>query len=334
VLLTSIEQSYWGCLQDLRNSDSAPLLVTMETQLDSELQKRPREVVIDRDDDLATSPTRGLGPSGLASLPLIEDDELVSLLRQAPNEMLEPLVEFICKKGRPTTKLEQTENYIRHSPNHQMYVNEISAEIQRYGANDIASVFRGGKGVLHAEIVQDVAKKFGVKSSSDKTAILENEIVKKILCDAYAKMTPEQRVEIVRSLRVRNLDGAGGPISLVAFHSAVSAAGFSAYQFTVVVANGMAQALLGHGLSFTTNWVLVKSVSLAAGLPGIAIATLLAANMLAGPAYRVTIPCVVQVALIRQHLQIQRRRRMLNWITGFLIGAALTLLIYLFLSKR
>lgn len=288
--------------------------------------------MLEKSDDSATRPTQEeIEASALLFLPLIEDDELVALLRQAPNEMLEPLVEFLCKKGQLTSKLRQTENYRKHAPNHQLYVNEIAAEIQRYGANDIASLFRGGKGVRYSEIVKDVANKLGVTHWSQKTAKLEAEIVKKILCDAYAEIMPEQRAEIMRSLRVRNLNGAGGPIGLVAFHSAVSAAGFSAYQLTVIVANGMAQALLGHGLGFTTNWMLVKGVSLLAGLPGLAFAALLATNMMAGPAYRVTIPCVVQVALIRETLQIQRRRRMLHLLLGFLIGGALALLAYFFL---
>lgn len=291
--------------------------------------------MLEKSDDLATRPTQEeIEASGLPFLPLIEEDELVVLLRQAPNEMLEPLVEFICKKGRPTSKLEQTENYRRHTPNHQMYVNEIAAEIQRYGANDIASLFRGGKGVRYSEIVKDVAKKLGVNNWSEKTANLEKEIIKKILCDAYAKMTPEQRVETMHSLRVRNLNGACGPIGLVAFHSAVSAAGFSAYQLTVIVANGMAQALLGHGLGFAANWMLVKGVSLFAGPLGLALAALLATNMVAGPAYRVTIPCVVQVALIRQQVQIQRRKRIVHWLLGFLIGGALALLAYFLLLHK
>jgi uncharacterized protein YaaW (UPF0174 family) len=268
------------------------------------------------------------------TLPLIEDDELVDLLRRAPNEMLELLVEFVCEKGRPTSKLEQTENYRKHAPNHQMYVNEIAAEIQRYGANDIASLFRGGNGVRYSEIVNDVAKRCGVKSCSKTTEKLEKEIVKKMFCDAYAKMTPEQKEEVLRSLRIRNLRGASAPLSLVGFHSAVNAAGFSAYQLTVIVANGMAQALLGHGLGFATNWILVKSVYLLAGPLGLAFAALFSANMLAGPAYRVTIPCVVQVALIRQELKIQQRRRLLHLLTAFLIGGAIALLTYFFLLKR
>jgi uncharacterized protein YaaW (UPF0174 family) len=61
----------------------------------------------------------------------------------------------------------------------------------------------------------------------------------------------------------------------------------------------MAQALLGHGLGFATNWILVKSVYVLAGPLGLAFAALFSANMVAGPAYRATIPCVVQVALIK-----------------------------------
>jgi hypothetical protein len=80
--------------------------------------------------------------------------------------------------------------------------------------------------------------------------------------------------------------------------------------------------------------MLVKGVSLLAGLPGLAFAALLATNMVAGPAYRVTIPCVVQVGLIRQRLQIQWRRRMLHLLMGFLIGGALALLAYFLLSHR
>jgi hypothetical protein len=123
-------------------------------------------------------------PRQIERLPLIENDEMLDLLRSASNEMLAPLVEFICKKGRPTSKLQQTKNYRRYAPDHEKYVREIAAEIQRYGANDFASFFRGGKGVRYSEIVQDVAKKLGVKQRSKSTKKLETEVVRKILYDA------------------------------------------------------------------------------------------------------------------------------------------------------
>jgi uncharacterized protein YaaW (UPF0174 family) len=298
------------------------------------LIKQPSEIAPASNDLTLRSAREEIELSGVPFLPLIADDELVAVLRQASNEMLEPLVEYICKKGRPTSRLEQTLKYRKYTPNHRMYADEIAAEIQRYGANDIASFIRGGKGVRYSEIVKDVAKRCGVKSWPRKTEKLEKEIVQKILCDAYEKMPPEQQVDILRSLRIRNATGASGPLSLVAFHAAVNAAGFSAYQFTVIVANGMAQAILGHGLGFATNWILVKSVFLLSGPPGLALAGVLTANMVAGPAYRVTIPCVVQVTLIREQLRIRRRRRLAQLFAGFLVCAALALLAYYLSPKR
>jgi uncharacterized protein YaaW (UPF0174 family) len=141
-------------------------------------------------------------------------------------------------------------------------------------------------------------------------------------------MTPDQRVEIFRSLQIRNFSGATAPLITVALQTAVNTVGFPAYQATAIVSNGMAQSILGHGLGFTTNWMLVKGVSVMAGPLGMAFAALLTANMFAGPAYRVTIPCVVQVAMIRQQLRMERQRRMLCWALGLFVGAAAGLLIY------
>jgi hypothetical protein len=101
--------------------------------------------------------------------PRIEDDEMLDLLQSTSNEMLAPLVEFICKKGRPTSNLQQTKNYRRYAPDHGKYLRAIAAEIQRYGANDFASFFRGGKGVQYSEIVRGVARKLGVKQRSKNT---------------------------------------------------------------------------------------------------------------------------------------------------------------------
>lgn len=262
------------------------------------------------------------------NLPLIEEDELLTVLRDADNDQLEPLVEFIREKGWPTSKLKRTANYTQYFPDHRRYAREIVAEIQRYGANDIARMFRRGKGVLYKEIVRDVGKCLGIKKRIEKPEDLENEIIKKVLSDAYAAMTPELQMELLRSFRIRNMAGVSAPLSLAAFQSLVHTAGFPAYQATVMVANGMAHHLLGHGLSFTTNWVMVKGVSVAAWpLLGMAFAGVFATLWLSGPAYRVTVPCVVQIALIRHQTQPQRqRRKLIAWAAGTLFGVILALL--------
>ena len=103
---------------------------------------------------------KGTGP-----LPLIEDDPLVELLGKATNEELAPLVEILCTKGGVMCQLARTASYRNNQPNHQAYVRDIAAEIQKFGANTLKTqLVRGGKGVPYDQIVRDVAGRVGVKS--------------------------------------------------------------------------------------------------------------------------------------------------------------------------
>jgi hypothetical protein len=71
----------------------------------------------------------------------------------------------------------------------------------------------------------------------------------------------------------------------------------------------------GHGLAFAANAGLTKGLALFAGPTGWALDAISGGVIVAGPAYRVTIPCVVQVAFIRQSmLRKQREERRRNLI--------------------
>ena len=90
-----------------------------------------------------------------SELPLIEDDhDLVLLLRSTTNELLDPLVGYLTKddEGRISSELDLTAAYKAHYPDHLKYVDDISAELQKYGGNTFANWLRGGKGVCYAEI--------------------------------------------------------------------------------------------------------------------------------------------------------------------------------------
>jgi len=52
---------------------------------------------------------------------------------------------------------------------------------------------------------------------------------------------------------------------------AIQAAGFAPYKMAVIVANGMANAVLGHGLAFAANAGLTKGIALFAGPVGWAL---------------------------------------------------------------
>ena len=67
-----------------------------------------------------------------------------------------------------------------------------------------------------------------------------------------------------------------------------------------MVANALAKFLTGRGLTIVANAALTKWLSVFAGPIGWAVTALWTVIDIAGPAYRVTIPAVIQIAYMRQ----------------------------------
>ena len=236
-------------------------------------------------------------------LPLIKDDyALVPLLRSTSNELLDPLVGYLTAdgEGRFSSELDLTNAYKTYYPDHLKYVDEISAELQLFGGNTIANKILRGYGVRYEEICRDVAKRLKVNfNESASVENIESQILMKVLEDAWDKMNDEEKRAFLKELGINNkiLPTA---LPLLAVQAAMRASGFLAYRIAVIVANAVAQIVLGRGLSFATNRALTKGLGVLAGPIGWAITALWTTIDLASPAYRVTIPSVIQVALIRQ----------------------------------
>ena len=238
------------------------------------------------------------------------DFTLAPLLRKCSNEDLEYLVNFIKEKADFTETLTVSPGYRAHYPNHSMYVNEIAHHIRLFGGNSMVNVFRN-EGPPYKEIVQDVAKKLGVDYEYyDSVERVEMKILLKTLKDAFDKMSPAEKNEIIKAFEQEgagNLDfRAGFPMSAMLAQLAVKSSGFLAYQVAVIVANNVAKAVLGHGLKLATNAALTRAIGIFAGPIGWVITGLWTAISAAGPAYRVTIPCVCHVAYLRQKLQARK----------------------------
>lgn len=221
------------------------------------------------------------------------DQTLFQVLGRASKEDLDPLRELLNEKsvdfqmdGR--WALEK----IREG---------IERELRLNGGHMFANFARSG-GPPWGEIVRDVAEKLKVAFLvSDSTPDVELKIAAHVLQRAVDEMTPEQRAEFHE-----NLKRAGLPTDSLMKQGAVAAAiaaarmsGFAAYQGLVTVANAVARALLGHGLKFATNATLTRLLGIALGPIGWAIAGLWTILDAAGPAYRITVPAVVMVAVLR-----------------------------------
>lgn len=202
--------------------------------------------------------------------------------------------------ARLTEELTASDLYKAHRPDHHCYWELIAAEIQCFGANSFATMFRGGKGVLYKEVLTDVCDKLKVNyKASAKTEAIEQNLLMKILEDALQKMSPEELKALAQSIGFKDLS-ASRNVLVGAFQAIFHAGGFKSYQLTLIVVNAVLKALIGRGLSFGGNILLTRTMAVLAGPIGWIVTGLWTAVDIAGPAYRVTIPAVIQVAALRQ----------------------------------
>ena len=202
---------------------------------------------------------------------------------------------------RLTEELTTAALYKQHYPDHHQYWELIAAEIQCFGANTFATLFRGGKGVEYREVLIDVCDKMKVNYNKDSSVErIENSLLLKVLNDALEKMSPEELRELAESVGIKNLTRFTPESMLGVFQAVFRAGGFKSYQLTLIVVNAVLKALIGRGLSLAGNAALTRTIGVLTGPIGWAITGAWTAIDIASAAYRVTIPAVIQVAALRQ----------------------------------
>jgi uncharacterized protein YaaW (UPF0174 family) len=202
---------------------------------------------------------------------------------------------------RFTEELTYNDHYKEHYPDHQKYWELIAAEIQCFGANTFTTILRGGKGVEYREVLMDACDKLKVNYNKDSSIEkIEGNLLMKILTDALEKMSPEELKELAEATGVKNTNGITTETMVAVFQAVFRAGGFKSYQLTLIIVNAVLKALIGRGLSFAGNTALTRTMAILTGPIGWVITGLWTAIDIAGAAYRVTIPAVIQVAALRQ----------------------------------
>lgn len=230
----------------------------------------------------------------------IKDESLRAVLDSADADDLAVLVDYITDAGRGRLSLSDdncdTLLEARESGRFTPRVRHLIAkEISLFGGNSVFNIIRGD-GVPYTEICRDVADHLHAPySKNDTVEDVEASIIAKLIEKSFSEMSEEQKEEMASGLGIPK-----GALGLMALLTAMKAGGFATYRLTLIAANAMARALLGRGLALGVNAALARTVSLLAGPIGWAISLLWTAFDLAGPAYRVTVPCVIQIAWLRQ----------------------------------
>jgi uncharacterized protein YaaW (UPF0174 family) len=234
------------------------------------------------------------------------DNELYSLLARCSNDDLAPLVGYIQKSW--TQKLTKDGLYIRFKDNHREYLHLIEREIRLCGGHAFINAFRR-EGPSYEAIVRKVCSRLKVPAqSSGKVAEMEQHLLAKLLDDQISSMSTKEKEglaeringELARQGVSSRFDTyLAAPATALLAQAGVKFAGFLAYQYAAIVANAVATQVLGQGLTFAANAALMKWIGVFAGPIGWVGSGILTAVSLAGPAYRVTIPCVAHIAYLR-----------------------------------
>ncbi|MCI5787588.1 MAG: DUF3944 domain-containing protein [Helicobacter trogontum] len=230
-------------------------------------------------------------------------DEDLEFLREIESEDLKELYNVLTKdkdgKTRMTEELTSNDLVKHYYPDHKRYIELIMAELQYFGGNSFANIFRGS-GVLYKEILCDVCDKLKVNYNKNAaTEVIEMAMFQKILADAVDKMSKEELEEIAKDFNIKNVSS--GSVTM-ALQAVMKMGGFKTYQIIVIIVNSVWKAIFGHGLTLAANATVARYVSIFIGPIGWLITGIWTAVDIAGPAYRVTIPAVIYVAFLRQKL--------------------------------
>lgn len=203
-------------------------------------------------------------------------------------------------KTRYTEQLTSNEKYKRYYPDHRQYWKEIAEEIQLFGGNTFVNfLFRRGRGVEYKEILCDVCDKMKVKYDKYwSIERIEDSLLMKILEKALEDMPKEELEKLGHELGVDTTLTAGSMAAI--FQAIFRAGGFKSYQLTLIIVNAVLRAITGRGLALAANVGLVRLASVLTGPIGWAVTAIWTAFDIAGAAYRVTIPAVIQVAYLRK----------------------------------
>lgn len=225
-------------------------------------------------------------------------DKDLLFLTECRNDDLQTLADYLVydpkdKKKRFNEPLSDTRNYQIYYP-HAMknLVIEISNGLSYYGSNDIAYWIRGAlgkkKGVSYREILEDVCDKLKVNyNKTISTELIEQYLLQKVLADAVEKMSPEEVDILCADFGLKGKQDMAHVFAL----------GSPIYYRAIIL---LVQALVKRmGLAAASYFIGGRLLALLAGPVGLVITGLWAAVDIAGPAYRVTIPCVILIAYMR-----------------------------------
>ena len=239
-------------------------------------------------------------------MPIIHDPDLADVLMSASTDDLGLLIDVITDSGNGRISLSSSVcrqlTEARNKGVDEASRAMIAEELTRYGGNSLMNLFRGGSGVAYRELLSDVANHVGAATTARTScAEMEMAIIAKVFTQSLGRMSDEDRSTLFESLGAAYRPGMG-PAALAAWLASLGASGLASYNLAAIVASATMSSLVGRGVALAGSATLGRGLAVLAGPLGWAITGIWTAFDLASPAYRVTVPCVIQIGHMRQKM--------------------------------
>lgn len=216
------------------------------------------------------------------------DDALVQLLLNADKGDIDLLIDYATNTGKLGFSMSDSVKAVLldaklHDVPDDETMRLLVRELQHFGGNTFVNLFRRN-GVNYSEIVDDVASHLKMKVPTS-TTVEEKEalIIDCVFTSSWKKMSDDERRQILRGM------GISASVSL----------DIPVWQKAALVANSLAQTTAGKVLPLIAGLGIGRVLGVLTGPVGLAITGLYTAYDISNPAFRVTLPCVVQIAWIR-----------------------------------
>jgi uncharacterized protein YaaW (UPF0174 family) len=224
------------------------------------------------------------------------EDHDLAFLQLSDQEDLEALAWMLTHdsddKPRYAQELLDDKNFRQNQDELQKAWTSIVAELQKFGGDAIANTVRG-YGVLYREILDDVCSRMGIKDKAAKdVAERENQLLKAVMTKYFASASAadiEQFLENAELEATAHQKMTGEEIMALLgkdFRISLLIAQSAAFAVQQAVKGLGAAAAVRYGAAFIPGLNLVMAP--------------LAVTALTGPAYRVTMPAVLQIAYMRR----------------------------------
>jgi uncharacterized protein YaaW (UPF0174 family) len=230
------------------------------------------------------------------------DKDLLALLQVADPTDLSVVVDFLTDSGDGRLAMaKEVHKALVAAKNKGKYSRDelllLIRELQLFGGNSLSNLIRR-RGVQYIEIVRDVLKYVGGNvTGNESIEALELKVLEKLVAKVWEKMDDQERSDFARKFQSTNgaLD-----IGLSAVLAAIRGGGLGAARAGFVGVGGVAMLLADGAFSAGATIVAGRAAGALLGPIGALLAGAAGVHLAAKEAYRVTLPCVAQIAFIRQ----------------------------------